>query len=215
MYFLRRRDTTADANAVDIQSIPDIDGKNTDILVRKCDLYINAARLCKDIGILPTWKRLFGSTEWVAPKHLVAFASCISDDWTERLCQLYSLPVEKDKSIGKKAKKRDLRLRQRHMRTKQAVYGAMIGHNRLKIGFTALGVNTRLLDLERKCNVEPTVVFVQKTDNPHMLEKLVFKNDFLQSRKVEYAGIKNEVFAVSWKEAKRIKHMIRGLSPNK
>jgi hypothetical protein len=216
MYDLRRRDRAATDAAI-IQSIPDLDGKDTDVFVRKVDRYINAARLCKDMGILPMWRRNYDAVEWVPPERLVAFASTVSDDWAGRLCHMYKITTDNNnnKQFGKRSRKRDLRLRQRHLQTKQAVYGAMIGDNRLKIGFTALGVNSRLLDLERKCKIEPIVVFIYKADNPHMLEKQLFKNEFLRSRKVEYLGIKNEVFSVSWKEAKRIKHLVRGLSLNK
>lgn len=208
-YTLRPR--TKLSCSTEIVTIPDLFG-DTQAVIRNHDRRINIKLLCKDLGFLPQLNQQFGSkTEWISADQLINFASKVDEEWHSRLTQNHTFTGQcTPKTLSENAK-RDVKLRRRHIQTEQCIYGAMVGENRFKIGCTDLGVTARMVDIKRKLRFEPIVAFIYKVKNPKATEREIFRSEFLQERKVEYMGIKREVFSLSWKDVKFVKKMVKSI----
>jgi len=194
-YFLRPRKHDIVSDKTTIQKIPDIFG---DIETYVSDKgYIDAEHLCKKVGLHSRWSVDLNSKKWISSERLVEFASMINEEWGERLLRKYKGEMFVNyKRPERTIRKRDKKLRKKHACTLQTIYGAMIGKNRLKIGCTDTGFVKRMVDLGRKVKTYPYVVFVYKVKNPKMAEKRILDHPFVNERKGEYKGIKNEVILV-------------------
>lgn len=209
MYSLRPRIKPADGT---LHCIPDIFGK-TQTYIRDNDGYIDTDHLFKDMGLCGEWKNNINATKWISPSQLIDFAKTINTEWSKRLMTKFDVdraiatggPFE----IKRSHAKRDKKLRKRHACTFQAIYGAVVGKNRFKIGFTSSGFSQRMVDLSRKLGTAPVVSFVHKVKNPKMMEKKIFTNPFLQRKRVVYKGIKNEVFDITPREIKLVKRIVK------